>query len=223
MKLWVIMPVKPLLRAKSRLAGVLSPAQREKLALNMLIHNISLLKTIPAVSGILIISRDTKVLSIVRDLGVNTVQESGQPELNSALMRATDLLRTWGTDAVLLLPTDIPLVCAENIEQMIHLGRFRDSVVIAPDAQKNGTNAMLIHPPGGIQYSYGEGSFERHAASAELAGMVLHIYESERLAADVDTPDDLLLYHELAAKYGVPVVDYQVEAEDALLVDDPQS
>ena len=212
MKLWTIMPVKPLLRAKSRLSGVLSPTEREKLALNMLVRNVELLKSIPSVLGTLVISRDTKLLSIVRDLGgIHTVQESGQPELNSALLRATDLLRSWGAEAVLILPTDIPLVTAEDIEQIVHLGRLRDTVVIAPDSQKNGTNALLVHPPGIIQYSYGEGSYARHITFAELAGLNVQVYESERIAVDVDTPSDLLLYERLAAKYGVPVIDYRIE------------
>lgn len=210
MKVWTIMPVKPLVRSKSRLAPVLTNAERERLSLGMLLHNIHLLKTIPEIAGTLIISRDTKVLAVVRDLGVSTVQESGQPELNSALTRATDLLRSWGVDAVLVLPTDLPLLAAEDVRQMLHLGRFTSTVVIAPDDEHDGTNALLVNPPGILEYSYGAGSFDRHIRNAELVGATVQIYESERIAMDVDTPSDLERYLMLAEKYEVPVIDYHV-------------
>lgn len=201
------MPVKPLVRAKSRLAEVLTPEQREKLALQMMVHNIELLNSIPSIAGILVISRDTKVLSVARDYGVNTVQESGQPELNQALLRATELLRSWAVDAILILPTDIPLLSVEDIEEIVHLGRYPGTVVIAPDHERNGTNALFVNPPGAIRYSYGEGSFDRHVSYAELAGVTCHVYESERVALDVDTPADLERYVELATEYEVPVID----------------
>ncbi len=213
MRIWTIMPVKPLVRAKSRLADVLTPDQREKLALQMMVHNIELLNTIPSIAGILVISRDTKVLSVAREYGVNTVQESGQPELNQALLRATELLRSWAVDALLILPTDIPLLDVEDIEEILHLGRFPGTVVIAPDYERNGTNALLVNPPGVIRYGYGEGSFARHVSYAELAGVTCHVYESERVALDVDTPTDLERYVELADEYGVPVMG---------IVEDPQ-
>lgn len=212
MKTWAVLPIKPLVRGKSRLAPVLSPMQRERLSLGMLLHNIHLLKGLSSISNIMVISRDTKVLSIARDLGVYTVQESGQPELNPALMRASKLIHTWGGDAMLILPSDVPLVAAEDIDQMVHLGRFPATLVIAPDASKDGTNALLVNPPGLISYSYGVGSFERHVAAAELAGATVEVYESERLALDVDTPSDLEEYLRMAAKFGVPVIDFQWEA-----------
>jgi 2-phospho-L-lactate guanylyltransferase len=211
-KTWAVLPIKPLVRGKSRLAPVLSPMQRERLSLGMLLHNIHLLKGLSSISNIMVISRDTKVLSIARDLGVYTVQESGQPELNPALMRASKLIHTWGGDAMLILPSDVPLVAAEDIDQIVHLGRFPATLVIAPDASKDGTNALLVNPPGLISYSYGTGSFQRHVAAAELAGATVEVYESERLALDVDTPEDLEEYVRLVSKLGVPIIDFQWEA-----------
>lgn len=210
MNTWVIMPVKPLLRAKSRLSDVLSPEQREKLALGMLRRNLELVKEIPEVNGVLVITRDTKVLSIAREYGSTTVQESGQPELNPALMRATEFLRTMGTDAVLILPTDVPLLAVEDIQEIIRLGRYGGTVVLAPDHAEDGTNALLVNPPGAIEYSYGPDSFSRHQSEAELHGMDLKIYRSPRIALDVDTPDDLKSYQRLALYYDVPLINYEV-------------
>ncbi len=197
MSIWAIIPVKPLGRAKSRLAAVLSPEQREQLAESLFRRVVTVVKSVPQVAGTLVISRDTRVLSIARDLGVNTVQESGAPELNNALMRATQVVRGWRGQAVLILPADLPLIAAEDVVNMIALGMEDQSVVIATDQHDDGTNAMLIRPPGLIPYAYGVGSFQRHVDMAREIGAHVTVFRSERLALDIDVPADLEDYYRL--------------------------
>lgn len=218
---WAIVPVKPLVRAKSRLADVLTPPERENLSLKILTRTLQLLKECDAITDTLVISRDTRVLAMARDLDVHTVQESGQPELNDALSRATSLLQTWGVEATLVLPADIPLLATEDIEEIVNMGRYRGSVVIAPDFDNDGTNALLMHPPGIIPYNYGNGSFPRHKASAKEAGAILHLYEHDRVKLDVDTPDNLNHYQMMAARLGEEAIDYTQPLEEHDLFDDP--
>ena len=197
MNIWAIVPVKPFIRAKSRLAKVLQPHEREALAEKMFRHSLEVLVSVRPVAGVLVISRDTKALHIARDYGVHTVQESGTPELNAALLRASQVVGSQGADGVLVLPADVPMVTTEDIEQILHLGRYNTTVVLAPDAQDEGTNAMLCNPPGYIPFSYGPGSFHRHMILAEEAGATVKIYRSERLSLDIDTPPDLDQFHNL--------------------------
>ena len=218
---WAIVPVKPLVRAKSRLADVLSPKERENLSIKMLMRNLLVLKNSESIVDVLVISRDTHVLAMARDLDIHTVQESGQPELNNALTRATQLLETWGVDATLVLPADIPLLAVEDVEEIIKLGRFKGSVVISPDFEEDGTNALFMHPPGIIPYSYGDGSFPRHVDSAKAADAILHIYESDRIKLDVDTPDNLIHYQMMAAKLGQEAIDYTKPLEKTEILNDP--
>lgn len=198
MSIWAIIPVKPFTRAKSRLATVLSPTEREQLAETLFRRVLTVVKSVPAIAGTLVISRDTRVLSIARDLGVNTVQESGTPELNNALMRATQVVKGWRGEAVLVMPADLPLIAAEDVMEIIALGQDDSSVVIATDFEEDGTNAMLIRPPGLIPYAYGRGSYARHISLAREVGADVTIYRSERLALDIDTPADLEAYYRLS-------------------------
>lgn len=203
MTVWAIVPIKPLNRAKSRLAPILSTEQRERLALGMLMHNLRVLTQAPAIKGVLVISRDMKALASAREVpGVQTLQESGTPELNNALRRASRMLVSWGARATLILPADVPLVSQEDVEQIVHQGRFMNTLVIAPDAQKDGSNAIFSRPPDLIDFAFGVGSYERHVKAAQLVGADVHTYESERLALDVDTPEDLRHYYELAEQLG---------------------
>ncbi|NLE50430.1 MAG: 2-phospho-L-lactate guanylyltransferase [Chloroflexi bacterium] len=220
MNVWAIVPVKPLNRAKSRLAEALPPEDREQLAAGLLERTVRLLLPMPEIHGVLVISRDTKALALVRELGAQTVQESGNPELNTALYRATSALPVWGAEAALVVPADLPLLQAEDISAIVTLGRFPRTVVLAPDRREEGTNLLFVRPPGLIPYAFGGPSFDEHQRLAREANATLHIYRSERSGLDLDLPDDLFTYYQLAALWSEPVVPHN-RPEQALI--DPRS
>lgn len=197
MSIWAIIPVKPFNRAKSRLSSVLTPVERQELAETMLRHVLLTIREVPQVMGTLVISRDGKALSIAREYGARTVVESGAPELNDALMRATQVVARWKGSAALILPADLPLLAPEDIACILELGQIERTVVISTDQHQDGTNALFIRPPGLIRYAYGVGSYQRHIHMARQAGAEVKLYESQRLMLDIDMPDDLAAYHEL--------------------------
>lgn len=211
MNVWAIVPVKPLNRAKSRLAGVLAPEVREQLATAMLTRTVSLLAESPDISGTLVISRDSRALVIARRYGAKTVQESGNPELNPSLERASQVIASWNAGAALVLPADLPLLALADLKELVNLGRYNQSAVIVPDRLGDGTNGLLLRPPGLISFSFGPHSFARHLASARAANATVHVYRSERLTLDLDVPEDLLIYLELCPKYHVePLIEFDV-------------
>lgn len=194
MSIWVIIPVKPLRLAKSRLSKILTPEQRQTFAEAMLRHVLQVVNDVPQITGTLVISRDTHALSLARDYGAKTIQESGAPELNRALMRATSVIASWRSEAVLILPADLPLIAPEDIQNIVAMGQDSPSVVLSTDRNKDGTNALFVRPPGLIDYVYGEGSYQRHAMLARDAGAIVQVYESERLLQDIDLPEDIENY-----------------------------
>jgi 2-phospho-L-lactate guanylyltransferase len=163
-------------------------------------------RTVPQVMGTLVNSRDGRALAIAREYGARTVQESGAPELNEALMRATQVVARWKGSAVLILPADLPLVAGEDISGLIEMGRDERTVVIATDQHRDGTNALFVRPPGLIEYGYGPGSYSRHIERARAAGVSVLDYHSPRLSLDIDLPSDLQSYRELAQEYEVPTL-----------------
>jgi 2-phospho-L-lactate guanylyltransferase len=143
------------------------------------------------VDGVLVVSRDPNALTIARNHGARTVQEDGQPELNTALKRATIVAQVYATRGVLVLPADLPLVTREDILTLIQRATEPPVVVIAPDRHKKGTNALLISPPGLIEYDFGENSFERHCELVKKAGARLEIVDLPSLGLDLDLPEDI--------------------------------
>jgi len=193
MTFWAIVPVKPLRRGKSRLAGVLTEEERLGLNSQLLIHTVDTLSEIPEIEHILVVSRDQAALALARAHGARTVQENGAPELNVALTRATIVAKKYATRGVLIIPSDLPMISKEDINTMLEMVKDPPVVVVAPDRKKEGTNALLVCPVGLIEYDYGPNSFERHCQRARQAGARLEICELPSLALDMDVPEDLEL------------------------------
>src|SRR6266542_2505448 len=173
--IWAIVPVKPFLRSKSRLAGVLTPLERAGLSREFLGHALAVVRQVPAIRQTLVISRDPAALALAHAQGVHTVTEAGAPDLNSALMRATRAALMQGAGAVLILPTDLPFLGPEDVRALIEMDEPGPVVSIAPDRREVGTNALFVSPPGLLPYAFGEHSFARHMALAEAAGARLRV------------------------------------------------
>jgi 2-phospho-L-lactate guanylyltransferase len=197
MTLWAIVPVKPLRRGKSRLAGMLSEDERAELNQSLLQHTLNTLSGLKELEQVLVVSRDPHALTIARQYGARTVREDGQPQLNTALTRATVIAKVYATRGVLILPADLPLISRQDVLTLIERAGESPVVVIAPDRHGKGTNALLISPAGLIEYDFGEDSFQRHCERAKKAGARLEILDLPSLGLDLDLPEDLELVRNL--------------------------
>jgi 2-phospho-L-lactate guanylyltransferase len=193
MTLWAIVPVKPLRRGKSRLSGVLSLEARTALNHYLLSNTLETLSSVPEIEHSLVVSRDPEALTVAREYGARTVQEQGSPQLNIALTRATIVAISHSVQAVIIVPADLPLITVDDIREVIKRAVDPPVVVITPDRRQQGTNALLVAPPGLIKYEYGPGSFQRHCIQAEKVGARLEICERGSVALDIDLPEDLEL------------------------------
>lgn len=200
MSLWAIVPVKPLRRGKSRLAGALTEEERATLNQELLERTLKTLTGLKELDKVLVVSRDSHALTIARNHGAKTVQEDGQPHLNTALARASVIAQVHATQGVLVLPVDLPLLTTDDVLELIDRAAKPPVVVIAPDRHHKGTNALLMVPAGQIEYDFGEGSFQRHCERAIASGARLEVVELPSLGLDLDDPEDLELIRRLESQ-----------------------
>lgn len=191
MSLWAIIPVKPLRRGKSRLAGVLSEEERTLLNYTMLAGTLRTVKAVPEIKHVLVISRDTAALALARDFEARTVQEDGSSDLNVALKRATVIAQLYAARSVLVLPADLPLLDVDGLREMIDAASNPPSVIIAPDRHHKSANALLVSPIGLIDYQFGPDSYAKHLQQAQKYHLPVAIFEHPSFALDLDTPEDL--------------------------------
>lgn len=191
MIVWAIVPIKPLRRSKSRLSAVLSREERARLSERLLIHTLQVLREVNGIDRTLVVSRDSQALALARDFDARTVTERGHPELNQALQRATIVAQSYGVSAILVLPADLPLLAKEDVERLLQPLGDGPLVVIVPDRKGRGTNALLVAPPGLIEYEFGTDSFNKHIALAHGTLARLEVFRLPNLGLDLDEPADL--------------------------------
>lgn len=196
MAIWAIVPVKQFLRSKSRLAGVLTPKERAGLSREFLGHALDVLAQVPSVSETLVVTRDPAALALAHERRARTVTETGAPNLNAALRRATQVAVAFRAQGVLILPTDLPFLTPEDVTQLVAPNGNGPQVAIAPDRHGEGTNALFIAPPGLLSYAFGAHSFGKHLelAQAAGAGARVRVCRLPGVALDIDGPEDWTLY-----------------------------
>jgi 2-phospho-L-lactate/phosphoenolpyruvate guanylyltransferase len=189
----VIIPVKDLSHTKSRLSRVLTLDQRQALTFCILSRTIQIAKCAGHIDSVLIITPDEDVLAFVKTLGVQGMKEKTKG-LNQALLGATYWAIDHDFETVLVLPADIPFVSRKDIESIMMMARREERmVVIAPDTDKIGTNALLVKPPGILKYSFGVNSFQRHRQQALAQNLKVKVYSSVTVAFDLDTAEEYRL------------------------------
>ena len=189
MTTWAIIPIKQLSEAKSSLGSALTPQQRRKLVLCMLEDILSAIERSHSVSGVIVVSPDAEVLDLASSAGAVAVTDPGLG-LNNALEVSIDRVKESGGGAALILPGDVPLLSPTDIREIVGLASGERDVVIATSERK-GTNALLLQPPDVMGLHFGGKSFPLHLEEASRAGLTPHIYQSERVAADIDEVSDL--------------------------------
>jgi len=193
---WLVIPVKSLSLAKSSMRDRLSPDERRRLAIAMLLDVLAAARKSKTVERVCVLSPDQEVLILAEREGATPVREPGL-DLNLAIELAIGQAKRSGADSILIIPADVPLISREDIDMVVSMADGDRVVVISP-SKDNGTNALLLKPPDLIPPRFGGESFPAHLREAMRAGASVRIYRSENLAHDVDKPVDLLRVKVLA-------------------------
>ncbi len=190
MTTWAIIPVKQLSEAKSSISPALKPEQRRELTLCMLEDVLSAIRHAAPVKGTIVVSPDKQVLDFARSKAATPLTEPGVG-LNEALNLAIKHAMELDAKSVLILPSDLPLLRPVDIEEIVGMASGERDMVIAPSKRK-GTNALLLRPPDLIGLRFGGESFQTHLGEARRAGIMPHVYRSERVETDIDEVSDLI-------------------------------
>jgi 2-phospho-L-lactate guanylyltransferase len=183
----IVLPVKSLDEAKSRLAPMLSPLERAALTLAMLEDVLDVTLAMPGWAT-WVISPDEAVLDVALIRGAEPVQEDAPP-LSSAIRQAEGIAVGRGLESFAVLLPDTPLLTPVALTRALHtLG----PVVIAPSLSETGTNLLLRRPPTSITSRFGVDSFRRHLESAAERDLPCAVVDDPALGFDLDRPNDIL-------------------------------
>jgi 2-phospho-L-lactate guanylyltransferase len=187
MSSFAVVPVKSLLKSKTRLSNFFTFQERSLFTLTMLQDVLNALKS-SNVNKTVVVSSDLTVERFVKNFGMTFLKETREG-LNQALNQATKWCVRNAAEWVLVLPADVPLITSKDINQLVKLA-LNNSVVISP-SQNGGTNALLQTPPGVISPCFGSDSFKKHIIRALAKHVKTKIYVSSNVMLDIDSEKDL--------------------------------
>ncbi|AOW89272.1 MULTISPECIES: 2-phospho-L-lactate guanylyltransferase [Streptomyces] len=184
----LVVPVKPLARAKSRLSDTADDGVRPGLALAFAQDTVAAALACPAVGDVAVVTDDARAGRELRELGAAVVADEPGGGLNAALAHGAAAVRAARPESpVAALNADLPaLRPAELARALAAAAQFPRAFL--PDAAGIGTTLLTALPGRELAPAFGPDSRARHRASG-AAELRLGAVDSVR--QDVDTGSDL--------------------------------
>ena len=198
MKIFALVPVKRFESSKSRLSSVLNVIERKELCQLLLTNTLSVLTEASTISEIVIVSSDEGAMEIARKNGAEVLRESEDHGVNAAIARADDYSIENGAEATVVIPQDLPLLVAADVNMICRKAESPDRcLVVCPSIRYDGSNALLRKPSRLLKTSYDQDSFNAHIRAATKSGIPIKVFLSKRIMLDLDTTEDLkILMHQ---------------------------
>lgn len=184
----LIIAVKRLAAAKTRLAPVFSARTRERVVLAMLIDTLTAASGVAALGSITVITPDDAAAAAAAELGAGVLAdptpEGNSDPLNSAIATAERAMSESFTNIV-VLQGDLPALQTQELAEAVAAARHHRRSFVA-DRLATGTAALCAFGAP-LDPQFGPDSCARHRRSGaiELTGAW------PGLRCDVDTPADL--------------------------------
>ncbi|MEM9256809.1 MAG: 2-phospho-L-lactate guanylyltransferase [Pseudomonadota bacterium] len=196
-----LVPLKDLVKAKTRLAGVLSPSERRALVQAMAEDVLRTLVAHPALQCVTLLSDDPGAPLLASHVGAQHLPEADMPRgsLNALLSSAAASLLTQGQGPLLILHADLPLLSVADIDAVLAHLPAEDGLLIGPDLAGTGTNLLAFHGPNLPVFRFGSDSYQAHIAAGGEHGFRVETLKRQGLGLDVDSVTDL---HDLLALLG---------------------
>jgi 2-phospho-L-lactate/phosphoenolpyruvate guanylyltransferase len=183
----VLVPVKVLAEAKSRLAA-LAGARRGELALAVACDTVTAVMHCDEAARVIVITDDQVAGTALAELGALVVPDEPRDGLNAALRHGAGYASSrWPGSGTAALSADLPALRAAEIGLALRAASAWPAAFVA-DATGDGTTLYTAAPGMPFRPAFGPRSRARHAAGGAVE---LDLTGVPGLRRDVDTPADL--------------------------------
>ncbi|MDI3423126.1 2-phospho-L-lactate guanylyltransferase [Streptomyces luteolus] len=184
----LVIPLKPLVRAKSRLAAAADDRLRPSLALAFAQDTVAAALASGAVRDVVVVTDDARAARELASLGARVVRDEPGAGLNAALSHGARTARSpRPSAAVAALNADLPALRPAELTRVLDYARAFPRAFL-PDAAEIGTTLLCAAPGIPLAPEFGEASRARHTASGAVEIPLLDVASVRQ---DVDTPEDL--------------------------------
>lgn len=190
----LIIAVKRLAAAKTRLAPVFSAQTRESVVLAMLVDTLAAAKAVASLGSITVITPDDAAAAAAAELGADVLfdptPDGHRDPLNNAIAAAEQSVAD-STPNIVVLQGDLPALQTQELAEAIGAARGHRRSFVA-DRLGTGTAALCAFgTPLDPQFGPDSAARHRRSGAIELTGAW------PGLRCDIDTPDDLKVARQL--------------------------
>ncbi|MEU6810596.1 2-phospho-L-lactate guanylyltransferase [Streptomyces sp. NPDC046831] len=184
----LVIPLKPLTRAKSRLADTAGDGVRPELALAFALDTVAAALGCPAVRDVAVVTDDALAGRELAALGARIVPDDPRAGLNAALAHGATVVRAARPlSAVAALNADLPALRPGELTRVLDAAAEFPRAFL-PDAAAVGTTLLAAGPGRDLRPAFGSGSRALHRASGAVE---LSPEAVDSVRQDVDTGEDL--------------------------------
>ena len=190
----IIVPIKTVARAKSRLATHFPQEMRQILARCMSEHVLTELAHVKEVTRVIVATSDPVATELSNKLGFSVLRDQNPSDgLNRVIDDAVQIAIEEGARDIGVVMADLPCFDRDDFSELLrgHLAGPQNHVTLVTDRHANGTNIRLSRPGNLVNGRYGPGSFDRHRRAASDAGALVSVVNEPALMLDVDCFSDL--------------------------------
>ncbi|MFG3119073.1 2-phospho-L-lactate guanylyltransferase [Streptomyces sp. NPDC048197] len=185
----LVVPLKPLVRAKSRLAGAAGEDFRPRLALAFALDTVAAALACADVRDVVVVTDDRLAAERLAALGARIVPDTPAGGLNAALAHGAQAVRAGRPGApVAALNADLPALRPAELARVLHSAALFPRAFLA-DAAYFGTTLLTASSGVELAPAFGGASRARHLASGAQEITAPDVPSVRR---DVDTGEDLL-------------------------------
>jgi 2-phospho-L-lactate guanylyltransferase len=188
-----LVPLKDLVQAKSRLAGVLTSVERRALAQAMVEDVLAVLSSHQHITHITLVSDDPGASMLAHKYGADCWTESslGCRGLNPLIQCASERLLNTRGEPLVVLHGDLPLLTEEDISLVVESQQALGGLIVGCDSKGVGTNLLAFNAASTPRFCFGADSCAAHIASAKNAGVAVQVLQRSGIGLDVDEAPDL--------------------------------
>ena len=137
-----------------------------------------------------LVTSDLYAVELAQGFSFEVIPDPDNPGETAAIEMATRVAMDRGAQSTLVIPADIPLIQAWELEEILKHAP-REGSVLVPAADGRGTNAALRRPANLFPLRFGNDSFKPHHAAAQATGKPCVVLNLPGISVDVDNPADL--------------------------------
>jgi 2-phospho-L-lactate guanylyltransferase len=209
---FLVIPVKPAVGAKQRLASELPSEARQLVSRALAARMIRCAVEGWDASRAVVVCDDADTAALCARRGLATLRDDGGGQSQAVRVGQRWCLER-GARTLVTVAADLPLIDPADLRQLqqLALALPPNSLRVIPDRGGSGSNGLLFNPASSDPFEFGPDSLRLHRLAAERLGLTFAVLELPHLAWDVDRPEDLITTHPELDQTAHPVIAWAEE------------